>query len=311
MNRIYGAIAIFAGWLSIGVGAAAGLGPLPPLAVYGVSGAVVLWSWVALAVVTAVPAAMAMVAPDPRHPLRLTAVAMVGAAIILAPDPLGSAFGWPLAGGAVCLWIGGEWIHRDALAVETAGPAPEPADPIPAASARPGTAPASSDPTAAATVAPEPPRRGPSLSSGRGRRASRRTPEFDYEVCPWCSAPVPPRADQCPSCHALLDAPAADEIPIPGLTVVPPELRRYEARARQGKKTSLLSMIFSREPAPRATDAQPPSDPAALLPPSPALKAEMARVDADIAAGLVPLDDEPPAAPERPPAAPRRRKPRP
>jgi hypothetical protein len=77
-------------------------------------------------------------------------------------------------------------------------------------------------------------------------------------------------------------------------------------------------MIFREESVPTDKDTPPPSDTAALQPPSRDLKAEMARLDAEIAAGAFPNVPEP-ASPERaglepelaePRPAPRRRKPR-
>jgi hypothetical protein len=76
----------------------------------------------------------------------------------------------------------------------------------------------------------------------------------------------------------------------------------------------LLAMIFRDETVPTDEDTPPPSDSAALRPPDAAVKAEMARLDAEIAAGIVPIDDKASAAPPEtlaaPPVAPRRRRPR-
>ena len=132
MQRVFGAIAIFAGWLSIGVGAMAGMavsqffglnhveGDLPPVDVYGVSGEVVLWVFVGAAIVAAVPLCGAMFAADPRRNLRWWAVAMAIASAALLPDALGRAYGLPLLAGAACLAVGGELIHREAAALESA-----------------------------------------------------------------------------------------------------------------------------------------------------------------------------------------------
>jgi len=344
VHRIFGATAIFAGWLSLGVGAMAGMvvseffglnhveGPLPPLAVYGISGAVVLWMLVGTAIVTVVPMAMAMVADDPRRNLRIWALLMALGGVSIIPDPLGRAFGLPLLGGAAFLLIGGELVHRAAVETDpapgsapTATPSPAPTFvPSPMASQAGGAPLASVPPIAsgpevvpaveAATLPPD-----PTPARGRGRRTSRPMPEPEERTCPWCSTAVPTTADSCPSCGAILDAPAADEVPIPGLTVVPPELQRYADRARGRKRgTSLLDMIFREESVPTDKDTPPPSDTAALQPPSRDLKAEMARLDAEIAAGAFPNVLEP-ASPERggpepepaePRPAPRRRKPR-
>lgn len=132
----------------------------------------------------------------------------------------------------------------------------------------------------------------PGAAEGR-RRGTRRRKAPSERACPWCSTGVPAGDAACPNCGATLDAPAADEVPIPGLTEVPPSLREYAQAARRGKKRpSLLKMIFSDSPIPTAIDAPPPSDADALRPPSAELRAEMARLDAEIAAGLEPLSGE-------------------
>ena len=333
MSRIFGITAVFVGWLSFGIGAGAGLvvseffglnyveGPLPPIAVYGISGAVVLWALVAAAVVTAVPMAMAMVADDPRRSLLVWAAIMAGIALALVPDPLGRAFGLPLLGGAVCLMIGGELIHRETMAtgsMTAREPTPNVSGgPFPPSTSEPGIAPAG-------TPAPPPESPRPTRKGARGTR--RATPEDMELLCPWCSAEVSSAAGTCPSCGAVLDAAVVDEVPIPGLTVVPPELRRYAETAR-GKRRgpNLLSMIFRDDGIPTDRDAPQPSEAAALLPPSQALKTEMARLDAEIAAGVFPMDanlagdgpgvggpepTEPSPEPAEPRATSRRRKPR-
>ena len=133
MHRVFGSIAIFVGWLSLGIGAMAGMavsqffglnhveGALPPVDVYGISGMVVLWAFIGAALLVAAPLAAAMVAVDPRRNLRLIAVAMTIAGIALVPDELGRAFGLPLLAGAACTWTGGELIHRDAVAARSVG----------------------------------------------------------------------------------------------------------------------------------------------------------------------------------------------
>ena len=323
MQRVFGSIAIFAGWLSLGIGAMAGMavsqffglnhveGPLPPLGVYGISGAVVLWAFIGAAVLMAAPMAMAMVAPDPQRNLRYAAVAMAIVGVALVPDELGRAFGLPLLAGAACLWAGGELIHGEAVAVgsvagHTQTPqlswepcaAPTSTEPPAAtprlASASPAGSPPQTTlsavpPAIAATPSPQAP--GPTAERGRGK--SRKKAKVPEGLCPWCSAAVPPNSESCPSCHAALDATAAGSVSIPGVTEVAPSLQEYDRQARRGKKTSLLSMIFSDPPLPgpaaSLSDSVSPSDAAAVRPPSPELRAEMARLDAEIAAGLVPL----------------------
>jgi hypothetical protein len=307
VQRILGATAIFAGWLSIAVGAMSGLissqffglshkeGDLPPTSVYGITGAVWLWVFVAAAVLLAVPLAVAIFAPDPRLRLRLMAVLMALAGVALIPDALGRAFGLPIVAGAVCLWVGGEMIHREAVARGlTKGEGRMPALAFAADAARSSNAtPPAGPESAAATLAGPPPTSAeslvPSVAATPHRqpaRAPKQPARAPKHACPWCSATVRANAESCPNCHATLNAPTADSIPIPGLTEVPPELRRYAEDSRSGKKRgNLLSTIFSDSSIPVVTNPEPPSDAAALLPPSPALMAEMARLDAEIAAG--------------------------
>ncbi|HEX7496372.1 MAG TPA: hypothetical protein VF349_07040, partial [Candidatus Limnocylindrales bacterium] len=92
----------------------------------------------------------------------------------------------------------------------------------------------------------------------------------------------------------------------PGLTEVSPELRAYVEEVRAGrKKRSSLSILFNSPSAPPAADLTGLSEPGALRPPSAAVRAEMLRLDAEIAAraemaaGVVPSD----AGPSAPPAA--------
>jgi hypothetical protein len=307
VQRIFGAIAIFAGWMTIPIGAMAGLitseffglghtADAPPIqSVYGISGLLVLWIFAATAIATSVPLAAALVAVDPRRTLRILAVVLLIGGTALLPDPLGRVFGLPLLAGAAFLWIGGDLVHHGAMLPESA-PAPSPAG-QPTDST---TAGAAADPSP--VVKPKP-AAGP--SAGRGRRGSRGRASVAMQACPWCSTEVSAGVGACPNCGATLDAPAADEIPIPGLTEVPPNLQRYLQDARGKKKRqSLLGMMLGDSSIPIAVDAPPPSDAAALRPPSPELKAEMARLDADIAAGAIPLSEVGDTGAETAPAAP-------
>ena len=295
MHRLFGAVAILAGWLSVVVGVGLGLaesqflglahteGPEPALAVYGIGGNIVLWCFVAAALLLTVPMLAAMVAVDPRRNLTRIAVGMGITGLALLPDELGRAFGLPLLPGALCVWYGGRLISRDAIpgaatdAVPAAGPistteAAGISDRGPVPELNPS--PAGNEPAAAET-----------------RRTSAGKPRSRKTLCPWCSAVVPAGAKSCPGCHAVLTEESSESVAIPGVTEVSPALRDYERKVRSGKsKPNLLRMIFSEEPIPTAFDAPPPSDADALLPPSSAVKAEMARLDAEIAAGAVPQE---------------------
>jgi len=327
LHRLFGAVAILAGWLAVVVGVGLGLaesqflglthteGPEPALAVYGIGGNIVLWCFVGAALLLTVPMLAAMVAVDPRRNLTRIAVGMGITGLALLPDDLGRAFGLPLLPGALCVWYGGQLIWRDALpgaATEAAPVAGPVATTEAAGTSEPGPVAATNAPPARTEQAGSETRR-----TSAGKTRSRKT------LCPWCSAVVPAGAQSCPGCHAALAEGSAESVAIPGVTEVSPELRDYERKVRSGKsKPNLLRMIFSEDPIPVAIDAPPPSDAGALLPPSAAVKAEMARLDAEIAAGAVPpapLAGTPVsgAAPESQPAEPaataapkRRRNPR-
>jgi hypothetical protein len=130
----------------------------------------------------------------------------------------------------------------------------------------------------------------PAIAEGRGPGG----PTTSRRTCPWCSAQVPDLVSTCPTCHAVVDSDAADEIHLPGLTEVSPELLDYAANARAGKKLkpNVLSMLL-RNPGPRTPANLPAADEAdALRPPSPEVRAEMARIEAEIA-GIAPPDVTP------------------
>jgi hypothetical protein len=325
VTRFLAAFAIFCGWLSIPIGAVAGVivsqffdigrvdGGTPPTDVYGVSGIMVFWVYACVTVTTALPLIAAMVAVDPRRPLQIMAAVMGVLGIAMLPSELGRAFGLPIVAGGVCLWIGADLAHRSGDLSESfervaaaeggadlaqgtgAGAAGGIAtvDRATAAALQPGVPPSLSEPASGASARP-PGGIGGSIESGAGgKRRGRggRPPAAVTRTCPWCSTVVPAADQECPKCGAALALPAADEVAIPGLTEVPPELRRYAADARSGKgRPSILKMIFSDTPVPTAVNVQPPSDPEALRPPSVALRAEMARLDAEIAAGVPPVD---------------------
>jgi hypothetical protein len=323
LHRLFGAIAVFAGWLSIGLGIALALvvsqllglehkeGVPPPIDVYGISGGVVLWVFIGAALLLAVPMAAAMVGSTPRRTLRPIAVAMGLAGVALLPDPLGAAFGVPVIAGAVFVWLGAELIVRDTLfAPAVAGTAPygigSPTGPetdlaapgSPAAPEAPiAPAPPPTNGVAAPVVATAEPNL-PAQPAANARRSSRKKGAGPMRICPWCSTEVPAASEICPNCQAALTAPAIEQVAIPGVTEVSPELRRYANDAQRGRKPSLLRMMFSDAPIPQTFDAPEPSDADALRPPSSELKAEMARLDAEIALGAIAPGPQDAAAPE-------------
>jgi hypothetical protein len=318
VQRLFGPIAIFCGWLSIPIGATAGLltsqffgigrleGTNPPTDVYFVSSIAVFWVYALATIVSAVPLVLLTVARDPRRPLHLTAAVMwiVGASMLASE--LGRAFGLPVLVGGVCLWFGAEMVYQSAVTVGPTGAQPIAPATIGAPGDLPWGEPMATDPGAAADSAPsaasvaaegssfgtldldsdvsaqsnetEPSDGSPEQTSGSG------LPETTTTVCPWCSTAISVSGGTCPACGATLDNSATDQIAIPGLTEVPASLRKYAEDTRRGKKKqNLLQMMFSEAPIPTAIDAPDPSDAAALRPPSATVKAEMLRIEYELA----------------------------
>jgi hypothetical protein len=324
LQRTFGAIAIFAGWLSFVGGAMAGLfssdllglahneGIAPPLAVHGISAAMIVWLFIFAAFLASFPLAYAIFAQDPRRRLRVIAVAMTICGLGLAIDPLGRSFGLPLVAGAVCLVIGGELVYREAAASDTAADtaavatepyaeslarAPMTTEPYaePQAGA-PMTTEAFEPPTAVSVDAA--PKARPRAVGKRGHQASPKT------ICPWCSADVPADAQTCTTCLATLKEADAVALPIPGVTEVQPTLRKYLEDSRAGKKkVGVLQTVFGKSDSSAPVSNVAPSDESALRPPSAEIKLEMARLDLEILerqAGLPETPGEP--EPSAPPA---------
>ena len=166
-----------------------------------------------------------------------------------------------------------------------AEPAPEPA---PEKQAAPAEALAHTAPAAAASLPGSPEALGESGAAG---------------ICPWCSAGVSAGATTCPECHATLDAePAIDGTPISGLTAVSPELRAYAERPpKKRKRRSLLRRALGidslRNDSEETHQSGTPSNESAYRLPSPEVRAEMARIDSEIAE-IATLTELTPTAPE-------------
>ncbi|HEY5487387.1 MAG TPA: hypothetical protein VIK06_07060 [Candidatus Limnocylindrales bacterium] len=325
MRRVHAAIAIFAGWASIPLGAVAGFAamqllglnvverPLPLQTVYGISAAVILWVFVAAALLTAIPLASAVFAMSPSRSVNATAAVMAVIGVVLLPDELGRIFGFPILAGAAAMAYGGRQLLLEAAAngvgaaagtaAQRSGRTPtsifdtielgEDANPDPTAapvaaidsatSVQLEPATAYSPASAVAGARPEFPVVAPGGRKPPRKAVSKTVTEMS---CQWCSALVPVGATSCPTCNVPLVASDTGSMTIPGVTEVSPELRAYASQARSGtKRPSLLKTIFSDTPVPQAIDTPPPSDAAALRPPSRELRAEMARLDAEIAAG--------------------------
>jgi hypothetical protein len=247
----------------------------------------VFWVFAGAALAAALPLGLAMLTPDPRRGTYAAAAVLAALGLVLLPDALGFAFGLPLLPGAALVAFGGWLTHLDSVSADKrAGAATGGAE------GRVGDG---------GATGPESQVSLPVQPAGRGAAARRRsTSDRD---CPWCSARVPAGASTCPACHATIDPDeATDSIHVPGLTEVAPELRAYAEQVRAGrKKRSSLSILFDSPSTPRAPDIPESSEPEALRPPNAAVRAEMLRLDAEIAAraesaaGVVPPDAGPSA----------------
>jgi hypothetical protein len=280
VGKMRGPIAILGGWLCICLGVFVGLaksgflglanvdGPLPPQTVYGLPAAVVFWVFVGAALMATLPLGIAMLTPDPRRGTYAAAAVMACVGVVLLPDELGRAFGLPLLPGAALVAFGGWLTHLDASGeIE------------PDAAAGAGVRVADDGATGPESQAAV-------LVQRAGRRVAPPKRSTSDRDCPWCSARVPAGASTCPACHATVDpAEATDAIHLPGLTEVSPELRAYAEQVRAGKKKrSSLSILLTSSSTAQAADLPDSSEPDALRPPSAAVRAEMLRLDAEIAA---------------------------
>ncbi len=321
MGRVVGAIAIFGGWLCIPLGAFAGLAyssffgltfvpgavsdAPPPSGVYGIGGTVVLIVFGGAALLAAVPAGSAMFARDPRRPLKFGAAAMASVGVLLLGDPLGRAFGVPLIAGAALFIFGGWVINRGATAIEPGGEPPDlwsifDADRVAAPASGERAELATDIPPKASAAAGEAAAAGAATPSLPRLRKRRRSTKLAQPECSWCSAPVSASAEVCPNCHAALDIRAVvDAMAIPGVTEVTAALQDYDRQSHaHRKRRGLMSLLAG----PSWDDVAPPRDVEreALKPPSSEVRAEMARISREIAAGA----EREPAAPEPEPAAP-------
>jgi hypothetical protein len=306
MQRVFGVLAVFGGWLCILLSAIFGLiatqflglnhveGELPPSGIYGVPAIVVLWIAIGTALLTSVPAAAAMFAADSSRRLYVAAAVMGAAGVALLPDDLGRAYAAALIPGAALLAAGGWFIHG-AGAIGAGADAPaETGIGVTEPVTEPATGPAT-DPVAQAAA----PGRRSARRSAKAPAKSRATTDAE---CPWCSAPIATGAERCPSCGAALTSAAElAAVAIPGVTAVAPELREYEAKvSRQKKRPGLLSMVLGESDDRLAAIPGGPLDPVVLRPPSAEVRAEMERLDREIASGSIAdgAPTEPPPSPE-------------
>ena len=328
MQRIFGALAVFGGWLCIPLGGVIVLvatefmglnhteGPLPANGLYGVPSIVVLWVLVGASILALVPVGAAMLAPDPSRRLYAAAAVMAAIAVLLLPDELGRAMDLAILPGAGLFAAGGWWLHQageiGAPAVEAEDGEPEmpepetpsvpgaaivPAAPVQATTAssaeRAGLADAPVGPVGPAP-APEPTAGNASTGKApaRGSKSRKLASEPTVE-CPWCSAPTVVGAERCPSCGAsLVPLVSANADPIPGVTAVEPGLRDYAERAAHKKKRRGLLSLMMDDSSDRLFSAPAADvDRAVIGPPSAEVRAEMERLDREIAAGRLPGDN--------------------
>jgi hypothetical protein len=106
--------------------------------------------------------------------------------------------------------------------------------------------------------------------------ASESTPEATgtATTCPWCSTALP-AADTpvCPSCGAHLVE--EEEVEIPGVTSVSPDLRASAATPRRVRRTFGSLLVGDDDEIPLPSEAEMP----ALAPPDPDVRREMLRLE--------------------------------
>jgi len=297
MQRVFGALAAFGGWVCLLASAAAGLlateslglghteGSLPRSSVYGIPEVVVLWVVFGFALLALIPVGAAMLMERPSALLFLTAAAMAAAGLALLPDELGRIHSLTILPGAAAFAAGGYlMMQTEPAETGTEAVASSPAGEDGNVGAEPAAPETHAAPSPAAAASPSR-SVGQASARPRARRGSTHT-------CPWCSAEYRGKAAACPACGAALEeSPGVAEEAIPGVTVVSPRLREYEyAAAHPAKKRrpSLLSMMMGGsderlvDPAvPTAFDGATDD---AYRPPSSELRQEMARIEFEIAA---------------------------
>ncbi len=309
MRRIYGALAVFLGWLcflgSVGLGLMAtdslGVhytgGPLPLSTVYGIPDVFVMWIIILVAFVGAFPIDLWIMSPNPRRPLYGCAVGLIVAAVALLPDELGRIHALAFVVSALLFALGGYILGTPKGAAEAAQPAAATGSPAPATPApdlRVAAAPAPAPAPAAAKSQPVP--AAPATPSARGR-APRKT--RGVIECPWCSVKNKASAAVCQGCGAALrEAPATLEEEIPGVTIVSPKLIAYEmaTRAKATKKTGFLAAMLGGDRDPRIMEPAADAPLSAYEPPSRDVKLEMARLAHDLSE---PVSPEPVSPPKR------------
>ena len=328
MQRIFAALAMFGGWLSILVGVAFGLvatqllgldhteGDFPAAGLYGVPAVLVMWFAIAAAMVAAVPVGAAMFAPDPSRRMYVAAAIMGAIGLAILPEELGRAYAAAILPGAGLLALGGWWAKKaGAIGAQPAASAgtipgataPEP-EPGYAPEPKPGSAPEASllasstggGATGTGLAAPvsTPAGNTKKTTARRSKRAPAQAQTAPDVACPWCSAQIPAGSEVCPICGAALTS-STLEVAIPGVTAVDPELREYEAKvAGRKKRPSLLSLVLSEPEGKLFAAGQEPVDSLALRPPSAEVRAEMERIDREIATLAHPAENADRAAPD-------------
>jgi len=308
---------------------------LPPVTVFGFSSDLFMWLVVAAAVLATAPAFVAIFAVDPSRELYVTGAGIAIVAGLLLLDDLGRAYSVVLLPAAACFAAGGwlmagarneppAWASSELLA-HLRKPAVSPAaqigldnwaelgledqgglEPIgpdlgsPASPAAGEVAEAHAPAVSASDLAePTDPRTG-TVAAAEPATAALAAPLDSGAaiVCPWCSARIA-AAPTCSECGAILDTERGAE-GVAGVTEVSPELLEYVARTkRKPKRRSVLLQALGVEALRKeaASDAPVSAMESALRPPSAEVRAEMARIDAEIARQAAWSESQPAAEP--------------
>jgi hypothetical protein len=307
MHRVFGAIAVFAAWICLPLSAILGLAatqflgltladnPLPAYGVFGVPEVLVVALLGSVAVLSIAPLGSIIFSARPGRWVVPTAVVWGAIGVVLLVDELGRAHAAALLPGAFLLGAGARLIERadddgeamlggrttvphEALEVTSAGGTVE-------------TAPAT---PAAVTAAPA-----PEAPPKRGRKKAGPAPKkSDGRVCPWCSAPIAPRAERCPGCGAaLVEAPDAAAPEIAGVTTIDPQLLKYlEVSRKKSRRPGLVSLLIGEEDDRILPVGDGPAG--VFAPPSPEVLAAMAELDREIASSRSALEATAEAEPE-------------
>jgi hypothetical protein len=310
---------------------------LPPVTVFGFSSDLFMWLVVVAAVLATAPAFVAIFAVDPSRELYVTGAGIAIVAALLLFDDLGRAYSVVLLPAAAAFAAGGwlmagarneppAWASSELLAhlrKPAVPPGPQiefeswaelgmadesdlaPAGPESGGLASPAEAAAEVVEADASTVVasdlaePTDPQGGSVAAAEPAISAAAVSPESGADiVCPWCSSRIA-AAPTCPECGAILDTESGPE-GVAGVTEVSPELLEYLARTkRKPKRRSVLLQALGVEALRKEAETDVPVSAleSAIRPPSAEVRAEMARIDAEIARQAAWSESQAPAEP--------------